>query len=140
MLVDSPNSFDCNRLGRRSATLIVDRELGLFPDRHFLFQFVHDPLARVERRATMTGAHSQEQRWLSGADKSDPVMKNNFVQTELFDRRVGNQFHLVFGHCAMRFVIDPLDRARVFKFPNYAPEIRDRSGCEIDIVVFSGIL
>ena len=70
-----------------SATVqIVDLKFRPFPNRHLLFQFIDNPLARLERRRAMRRFHSKKQRCLAGVDKPDAMMHNNLLQLEFSHR------------------------------------------------------
>src|ERR1043166_5237605 len=108
-LNDSPVSCRIFSLCGLSAGALARAEP--FPDRHFLFQFLHDPLTRFERSSSVGRADSEKQRRFAGSHKSNAMMKYNLLQLKLFSRRVRDQPHLMFCHRVMAFIFDPFDRS-----------------------------
>ena len=76
----------------------------------------------------MLRPYSQKQRCFPRRHKSDPMMKQNLVQSKSLSRGVGNNFHLMLGHGFVSFIIDSFDFMTLFQLSNYSPKIDDRSG------------
>jgi len=74
----------------------------------------------------MLRPYSQKQRCFPRRHKSDPMMKQNLVQSKSLSRGVGDDFHLMLGHGFVSFIIDSFDFTAVFQFPNDSPEIDQR--------------
>ena len=99
-----------------------------FPNRHFLLQFIHDPLTCPEDFAPMLTCHSQKKRWFFNSDKTNPVMNDNELKPKSLCGLFGNSFQLVLGHFTMRLVIDSLKFATILDWSDYAPEINNGTG------------
>jgi hypothetical protein len=77
--------------------------------------------------AAMRACHPQEQRWFADCDETDPMMNRNQTKGESIRGLFGDSLQLVFCHFTMRIVIDALDFAAIFHWPDYAVEINDRA-------------
>ncbi len=100
----------------------------LFPNRHFLLQLVHNPLTCLEAFAPMRTRHSQKKGWFANCDKTNPVMKDNELESKSLCGLFGNSFQLVLGHFTMRLVIDTLNFAAILDWSDYAAEINNCAG------------
>jgi hypothetical protein len=98
-----------------------------FPNRHFPFQFIHDPLTCPEAFAPMRTRHSQKKRWFSNRDKTNPVMNGDELEPKLLCGLFGNSFQLVLGHFPMRIIIDSLNLAAILDWSDYAAKINNRT-------------
>jgi len=76
----------------------------------------------------MLRPYSQKQRCFPRRHKSDPMMKQNLVQSKSLRRGIGNDFHLMPGHGFMSFIINSFDFMTVFQLSNYSQKIDHRSG------------
>src|SRR5215204_1942947 len=101
-----------------------------FPNRHFLFQLIHNPLACPEAFASMRTGHSQKKGCFTDCDKTNPVMKDNELKLKSLCGLFGNSFQLVLGHFTMRLVIDSLNFAAILDWSDYAPEINNRASAD----------
>ena len=98
------------------------------PNRHFLFQLIHNPLTGPEAFAPMWSRHSQKKRWFSNGDKSNSMVDDNELEPKSLCGLFGNSFQLVLGHFPMRIIIDSLDFAAIFDWSDYAPKINNCAG------------
>ena len=98
-----------------------------FPNRHFLFQLVYNPLTCPEAFAPMRTRHSQKKGWFSNCDKSNSMMNDNELKPKSLCGLFGNSFQLVLGHFPMRIIIDSVNFAAILDWSDYAPEINDRA-------------
>ena len=112
---------------------IIDLKFRPFPNRHPAFQFIHNPLARLEPGRAMFRSHSKKKRCFTRTDKPDAMMHNNLVQPEFRHCRLGNQAQLMLRHGAMRFVLDALNLAPIFQSADRAPKIDNCPRSKIDI-------
>lgn len=99
-----------------------------FPNRHLLFQLVHDPLTCSEAFAPMPTRHSQKKGWFSNFDKSNPVMNDYELKPKSLCGLFGDSFQLVLGHFSMRIIIDSVDFAPIFDWSHHTPKINNRAG------------
>jgi hypothetical protein len=82
----------------------------------------------------MATAHSRKERRFPNSDKPNPVI-NDYGSQPKFDRGLlGNLLQLMFGHFAVRFVIDSLDFAPILGAAHNPLEIDSRACGEIDSV------
>ena len=112
---------------------IVDLKLRPFPNRHPAFQFIHNPLARLEPSRAMFRSHSKKKRCFTRTHKPDAMIHDNLFQPEFLHRRLGNQAQLMLRHGAMRFVLDALNLAAIFQSADRAPKIDNCPRSKIDI-------
>ena len=105
--------------------MILELKPRPFPNRDFLFQLIHDPLACPEAFAPMRTRHSQKKGCFSGRDKTNPVMNDNDLKAKSLYGLFGNSFQLVLCHFKMRLVIDSLNFAAILEWSHYAPEINN---------------
>jgi hypothetical protein len=82
----------------------------------------------------MATVHSRKERRFPNSDKPNPVI-NDYGSQLKFDRGLlGNLLQLMFGHFAVRFVIDSLDFASILGAAHNPLEIDSRACGEIDLV------
>ncbi len=112
---------------------IVDLKLRPFPNRHPAFQFIHNPLARLEPSRAMFRSHSKKKRCFTRTHKPDTMIHDNLFQPEFLHRRLGNQAQLMLRHGAMRFVLDALNLAPIFQSADRSPKIDNCPRSKIDI-------
>ena len=98
-----------------------------FPNRHFLFQLVYNPLTCPEAFAPMRTRHSQKKGWFSNGDKSNSMVNDNELEPKSLCGLFGNSFQLVLGHFPMRIIIDSLNFAAILDWSDYAPKINNRA-------------
>ena len=98
-----------------------------FPNRHFLFQLVYNPLTCPEAFAPMRTRHSQKKGWFSNCDKSNSMMNDNELKPKSLCGLFGNSFQLVLGHFPMRIIIDSVNFAAILDWSDYAPKINNRA-------------
>jgi hypothetical protein len=63
-----------------------------FPNRHFLFQLVYNPLTCPEAFAPMRTRHSQKKGWFSNGDKSNSMVNDNELEPKSLCGLLGNSF------------------------------------------------
>jgi len=98
-----------------------------FPNRHFLLQFIHNPLTCPEAFAPMRTRHSQKKGCFPNFDKTDSVMKDNELKPKSLRGLFGNSFQLVLGHFTILLVIEALNFAVILDWSDYTPEINNRA-------------
>jgi hypothetical protein len=96
-----------------------------FPNRHFLFQLVYNPLTCPEAFAPMRTRHSQKKGCFSNCDKTNPVMNDYELKPKSLCGLFGDSFQLVLGHFPMRIIIDSVNFAAILDWSDYTPEIND---------------
>ena len=109
---------------------------GPFPNRNFFLQLFHYPSTRSKRCFAMSTAHSRKERWFPNSDKPNPVM-NDYGSQQKFDRGLlGNLPQLMFGHFAVRFVIDSVDFAPILRAAHNPRKVDCRACVQIDSVLW----
>ena len=111
--------FGSDRVAAKSVRL---REHRMFPDRHLLFHFVDQPLARGECLAPVAGDDLDPKRGFAHSNRADPVN-----QSDRFDGPAGLDgvekfFELMSCHGLMGFVVDPVNGGVLLRAPNDARE------------------
>jgi hypothetical protein len=71
----------------------------------------------------MEAHHSQKKGRLSNSDKSDTVVNDDNLKAKFLRGLLANSLQLVFGHFAMRFVLDSFNLASIFQSSDHTPEI-----------------
>jgi hypothetical protein len=84
-----------------------------FPNRHFLFQLIDNPLTCPETFASVRTRHSEEKGCFTNRDKTDSVMNDNELKPKSLCGLFGNSFQLVLCHFTMRVVINSLNFAAI---------------------------
>ena len=105
--------------------MILELKPRPFPNRDFLFQLIHEPLACPEAFAPMRTRHSQKKRRFTNGDKTNPVMNDYELKAKSVCGLFGNPFQLMLGHFTMRLVIDSRNFAAILDWSHYAPEINN---------------
>src|SRR5438094_842379 len=111
----------------RGAAKIIHFKFWSFPNRNFFLQLIHYPLTGSECFAAVRSCHSQKKRWFPNGDKSDSVMNDNKLKWKFLRGLPGNLSQLMFGHFAMRFILNPVDFSSIFKSPYHSPKVVYRS-------------